>query len=223
MTHVPLGLLVVVAMVGIALAAALSAGEVAVGRVTLAAVTELLAERHPAAERVRRLVEQRRRVASSAAFVRLLGEMTATVCITLVVASSGLAWGWVLLVAGTVCAAVAYLLVRASPRTVGRQHPLTVLTVLSRLLVAVSGAVFGAGAGDGGAAFTAPPYVPAGILERRDDPLERRGHRTAPLTASSTAATSAAASAASAARRSASRRPRTRVPLRVASICAFVR
>ncbi|MGV8977394.1 MAG: hemolysin family protein [Cellulomonas sp.] len=143
MTHVPLGLLVVVAVLGITLAAALSAGEVAVGRVTLAAVTELLAGRHPAAERVRRLVEQRRRVASSAAFVRLLGEMTATVCITLVVAATGLAWGWVLLVAGFVCAAVAYLLVRVSPRTVGRQHPLAVLTVLSRLLLGVSSAVGG--------------------------------------------------------------------------------
>ncbi|HEY5554587.1 MAG TPA: hemolysin family protein [Cellulomonas sp.] len=146
MTNVPLGLLVLVAVLGIALAAALSAGEVAVGRVTLAAVTELLAERHPAAERVRRLVEQRRRVSSSAAFVRLLGEMTATVCITLVVAATGLAWGWVLLVAGVVCAAVAYLLVRVSPRTVGRQHPLAVLTVLSRLLLAVSRAVPTSGA-----------------------------------------------------------------------------
>ena len=143
MTSVPLGLLVLVAVLGIALAAALSAGEVAVGRVTLAAVTELLAGRHPAAERVRRLVEQRRRVSSSAAFVRLLGEMTATVCITLVVAATGLAWGWVLLVAGVVCAAVAYLLVRVSPRTVGRQHPLAVLTVLSRLLLGVSRAVGG--------------------------------------------------------------------------------
>jgi CBS domain containing-hemolysin-like protein len=92
---------------------------------------------------VRHLVEQRRRVASSAAFVRLLGEMTATVCITLVVAATGLAWGWVLLVAGVVCAAVAYLLVRVSPRTVGRQHPVTVLTVLSRPLLAVSRAVGG--------------------------------------------------------------------------------
>jgi CBS domain containing-hemolysin-like protein len=143
MTDVPLGLLIALAILGIAVAAALSAGEVAVGRVTLAAVTELVADQHPAAERVRQLVAQRRRVASSAAFIRILGEMTATVCITLVVAATGLPWGWVLLVAGVVCAAVAYLLVRVSPRTVGRQHPVMVLKVLSRLLLAVSSAVGG--------------------------------------------------------------------------------
>jgi len=143
MNDVPLGFLVAVALIGIVLAAAMSAGEVAVVRITRAAVTELIAERHPAAERVRRLVEQRRRVASSAAFVRLLAEMTATVCITLVVAAAGHAWWLVLIVSIVVCAGVAYLLVRVSPRTVGRQHPARVLTTLSQLLLGVSAGVGG--------------------------------------------------------------------------------
>lgn len=134
MTDIPVGLLVVLAVVGIALAAALSAGEVAVVRVTRAAVTELFADRRPGAERVHRLIERPGEVASSAAFVRLLAEMTATVCLTLVVASRPLAWWAVLLLAGALCALVAYLLVRVSPRTFGRQHPVTVLVGLAPLL-----------------------------------------------------------------------------------------
>jgi CBS domain containing-hemolysin-like protein len=134
MTDIPVGLLLVLALVGISFAAALSAGEVAVVRITRAAVTELFAERHAAAERVRRLAEHPGEVASSAAFVRLLAEMTATVCLTLVVASLPLAWWLVLLVAGAGCALVAYLLVRVSPRTFGRRHPVTVLLTLGPLI-----------------------------------------------------------------------------------------
>ncbi|MFI2752470.1 hemolysin family protein [Cellulomonas sp. P22] len=143
MTEPPVGLLVAVAFVGIVLAAALSAGEVAVLRVSRSAVSELFATRHAAAERVQKLLEHPVRVSSSAAFVRLIGEMTATVCITLVVASSGWPWWVVLVVAGAVCALVAFLLVRVSPRTVGRQHPVAVLVTLSRLLVGVSAVVGG--------------------------------------------------------------------------------
>lgn len=143
MTQPPIGLLVTLAVVGIVLAAALSASEVAVLRVTRAAVAELYTTRHAAADRVRKLVEHPVRVSSSAAFVRLLGEMTATVCLTLIVASTGWPWYVVLVVAGVLCALVAYLLVRVSPRTLGRQHPMTVLVAFSRLLLVVSAVVGG--------------------------------------------------------------------------------
>ncbi|MDM8084126.1 hemolysin family protein [Cellulomonas cellasea] len=143
MTQPPIGLLVTLALVGIVLAAALSASEVAVLRVTRAAVAELYTARHAAADRVRKLVEHPVRVSSSAAFVRLLGEMTATVCLTLIVASTGWPWYVVLVVAGVLCALVAYLLVRVSPRTLGRQHPVTVLVAFSRLLLVVSALVGG--------------------------------------------------------------------------------
>ncbi len=143
MTQPPVGLLLVLAVVGILLAAALSASEVAVLRVTRAAVTELYSTRHAAADRVRKVVEHPVRVSSSAAFVRLLCEMTATVCLTLIVASSGWPWWTVLIVAGVLCALVAYLLVRVSPRTLGRQHPVTVLVAFSRLLLVVSTVVGG--------------------------------------------------------------------------------
>jgi CBS domain containing-hemolysin-like protein len=85
-------------------------------------------------------------VASAAAFVRLLAEMTATVCLTLTVGSTGLAWWAVLLVALAVCGLVAFLLVRVSPRTIGRQHPVATVTRLSRLLVAVTAVAGGLGA-----------------------------------------------------------------------------
>jgi len=138
MTDVPVALLVVVALASILSAAALSAGEVAVLRVSRAAVTELAAERHPASDRVRRLVEDSGRVASAAAFVRLLAEMVATVGITLVVASGSLPWWAVALVSVAICALVAYLLVRVSPRTIGRRHSLSTLVLLSGPLLAVT-------------------------------------------------------------------------------------
>lgn len=134
----PLALLVALVVAGIVLAALLSAGEVAVARVTRAQATELVAERHPAAARVIRLVEHAGAVSSSAAFVRLVSEMTATVSLTLAV--SELEWPWwaVLLVSLAGCAALAFLLVRVSPRSIGRRHPVRTLTVLSRLLTAVA-------------------------------------------------------------------------------------
>ncbi|WP_426592505.1 hemolysin family protein [Cellulomonas sp. McL0617] len=138
MTDVPVALLVLLAVLGIAAAAALSAGEIAVVRVSRAAVTELTADRHPAARRVRALTEHPTRVAAAAAFVRLLLEMTATVCITLAVSSSDLAWWAVLLISVALCGLVAFLLVRASPRTLGRRHPVRTLTLLSGPLVAVT-------------------------------------------------------------------------------------
>ncbi|WP_051640098.1 hemolysin family protein [Cellulomonas sp. URHE0023] len=138
MTDAPVALLVVLAVLGIAAAAALSAGEIAVVRVSRAAVTELVAERHPAAGRVRALTEHPNRVAAAAAFVRLFMEMTATVCITLGVGSGELPWWAVLLVSVALCGLVALLLVRASPRTFGRRHPVRTLAALSRPLVVVT-------------------------------------------------------------------------------------
>jgi len=141
MTDVPVTLLIVLALAAVLAAAALSAGEVAVQRVTRAAATELAAERHPAADRVRRLIEHPSRVAAAAAFVRLLLEMVGTVAITLVVASGSLPWWGVGVVAVAIGAAVAYLLVRLSPRTIGRRHPVRTLAVMSGPLLAVTALV----------------------------------------------------------------------------------
>jgi CBS domain containing-hemolysin-like protein len=136
--NAPLALLVVLTVLGLILAALLSAGEVAVARVTRAQATELVAEHHPAAWRVVRLVDHAAAVSSSAAFVRLVSEMLATVCLTLAIAESHWSWWGVLLVALAACAALAFLLVRVSPRTIGRRHPVRTLVVLSRPLAAVT-------------------------------------------------------------------------------------
>ena len=123
MSDEPVALLVLLAVLGIAGAAALSAGEVAVNRVSRAAVTELVAERHPAADRVRALVEHPVRVTAAASFVRLLLEMTATVCIVLAVAAGSWAWWVVLLVSVALCGLVAFVFVRVSPRSLRPRPP----------------------------------------------------------------------------------------------------
>jgi len=130
----PVALLVVVAVVGTVLAALLSAGEVAVLRVTRAAVTELVAQRHRSADRILALVEHPQRVASAASFFRLVAEMLAIVCLTVVLAASDLPWWGVLLGGLALSVLVAFLLVRLSPRTIGRRNPVRVLTALVGLL-----------------------------------------------------------------------------------------
>ena len=145
MNGIPVVLLVAVALFGIVLAAALSAGEVAVLRVTRARVEALESERPGAAARVRRLVDDPARVAAAAAFVRLLAEMTATVCLTLAISAGSLSWWATALLAIAACAVVAYLLVRVSPRSMGRRHPVGVLASLSRLLLVVTAVAGGVG------------------------------------------------------------------------------
>lgn len=145
MSDVPVALLVTVAVAGIVLAATLSAGEVAVLRVTRARVAELEAERPGVAARVRRLVEDPTRVAQAASFVRLLGEMTATVSITLAISAGSLSWWATALLAVAACAVVAFLLVRVSPRSTARRHPVGVLAALSRLLLVTTALAGGVG------------------------------------------------------------------------------
>lgn len=144
MSDVPVALLVVVAVLGTVLAALLSAGEVAVLRVTRAAVTELVAQRHRSADRILTLVEHPQRVASAASFFRLVAEMLAIVCLTVVVAATDLPWWGVLLGGLALSVLVAFLLVRLSPRTIGRRNPVRVLTALVgllRLVTALAGPV----------------------------------------------------------------------------------
>jgi len=123
MSAAPVGLLITVATAGFVLAALLSAGEAAVLRVTRSAVSELVTEGHPWAGRVRRLATEPARTASSAAFVRLVAEMTATTCITLALGAGTLPWWQVLLLSVIVSGLIALVIVRISPRTLGRKQP----------------------------------------------------------------------------------------------------
>jgi CBS domain containing-hemolysin-like protein len=131
------GLLAALTVLAVLVAALLSAGEAAVLRIGRNAVADLLTARHPAAERVRRLAEDRGAVAGSAAVVRLLCEMLAAVCLTLAIAASDLAWSLELVIAVAACAFLTVVLARLSPRSLGHRYPRQVLVATSRLLLGV--------------------------------------------------------------------------------------
>ncbi len=137
MSGVPVGLLAALTLLAVLLAASLSAGEAAVLRIGRHAVADLLAARHPAAERVRRLAEDRAAVSGAAAVVRLLCEMLAAVCLTLAVAASDLTWSLELVIAVAACAFLTVVLARLSPRSLGHRYPRQVLVATSRLLLGV--------------------------------------------------------------------------------------
>lgn len=137
MSGVPVGLLATLTVVAVLVAAVLSAGEAAVLRIGRNAVADLLAARHPSAERVRRLAEDRVAVAGSASVVRLLCEMLAAVCLTLAIAASDLVWSVELVIAVLACAFLTVVLARLSPRSLGHRYPGAVLAATSRLLVGV--------------------------------------------------------------------------------------
>lgn len=133
----PVGLLIVLAVSGITLAALLSAGEAAVIRVSRSAVSEIVENRKDLARRIRRLTSDPGQTAASAAFIRVFAEMLATACITICLAAVLSLWWLVLLLAVVLSALVALVLVRISPRTIGQHRPAQTLVVLSGLLSVV--------------------------------------------------------------------------------------
>ncbi|GAA3209132.1 hemolysin family protein [Oerskovia jenensis] len=154
MTEVPVALLLVLAVVGVVLAGALGAGEAAVMRVTRAAVTEAAAEAEagaasggahggaaspppPRVVRVRRvqaLTEDPPHTAASLAFLRVVAEMLAAACVTLLVLAWLDDWWQALLAALLFAVLVALVFARVAPRALGRQHPVRVLLTLSGVL-----------------------------------------------------------------------------------------
>jgi len=136
MSDVPVPALLAGATLGIVLAALLSSGEVAVQRVTRSSMAEVAEGGTKAGRRAAALVVDPRRTASAAAFWRIVAEMTATACITLSLEHALDVWWHVLGLAVIVSSLVALVLVRLSPRSLGRRHPASVLVALGPLLVA---------------------------------------------------------------------------------------
>jgi len=153
MTEVPVALLLVLSVVGVVLAGALGAGEAAVMRVTRAAVAEAAAEAEsgdprgsggpaggplpPRVVRVRRvqaLTEDPPHTAASLAFLRVVAEMLAAACVTLLVVTRLDEWWQALLASLLFAVAVALGFARVAPRALGRQHPVRVLLTLSGVL-----------------------------------------------------------------------------------------
>ena len=132
MTGAPVDLLVTVAVVAVLLAALLSAGETAVLRTAPGA----WAAGRPRAEdsRVPALLADAGRTAAAATGLGVVFEAIATVCVTVALASTGLTWWQVLLLALLVIAALSLFVVRALPRTLGRRFADGTLVVTASLL-----------------------------------------------------------------------------------------
>lgn len=134
LSDVPVAALVVVALIGITLAALLSAGEVAVVSASRASVADLIARKPDKARRIARLVDNRSQVAAIASFARVCAEMVATTCITIALSTVFDRWWVVVIVSVFLSVLVALVLVRISPRSIGRYNPAKVLSGLSGLL-----------------------------------------------------------------------------------------
>lgn len=136
MTGVPVGTLLAVAALLVVPAALLSAGETALLRVSRSALADLTASDAPAGRRLQRTAADHHRTASAAALVRVLLEAVAAVALTLALSATGLLWWQVLVLAAVLVTAVAVVLVRHLPRTLGRRHPVGTLLLTSGWLSA---------------------------------------------------------------------------------------
>ena len=136
--QVPEILLGVLAVLGIALGALLSAAESALQRITRAAVAEMRQEGRRRADAVDRVVADRQAALPAVSFARVLAEMVAAVCLTLLVADLLPRWWQVLLVAVAISALLVTLVVGLSPRELGRRHPEDVLHALSGVVLGLT-------------------------------------------------------------------------------------
>ena len=127
----PVGVLITVAILGIITAAAMSAGEAAVTKISRSAVAEQIAKKPQHADRLAALTEDAAVTAGSIAFARLVAEMVATACITVSLTTVVSSWWLVIALATVISAVVALVLVRISPRSLGQAYPGAVLSFLS--------------------------------------------------------------------------------------------
>ncbi len=143
MSGEPVALLAALSVLMVALAAALSAGEAAVLRVTRAAVTEAAggddtsSAPSPTGRRALALLADPAATVRSVGFVRVVAEVAAITCLTLLVAAWLEPWWQVLLVALVVSFVVGLLVVRVSPRSLGRRYAVRVLLALSGFLTGI--------------------------------------------------------------------------------------
>ncbi|GAA2246238.1 hemolysin family protein [Rarobacter faecitabidus] len=132
----PIELLFLLALAGNVLAALLSAGEAATLRASRSQVADLIARKPNAEARLNRISADPQRTASAAALVRVISETIAAVCLTVAIGALVDAWWLVLIIASGVSIVIALLLVRVSPRTIGRNRPGSTLGWASGLLSA---------------------------------------------------------------------------------------
>ncbi len=134
MSGAPIGALILAVVLGNVLAALLSAGEAAILRASRGMVTELIEARPRRRERFEKIMADPQRTASSAALIRVVSETVAAVCLTVAIAALVDSWWLILLVAIVGSVIIALLVVRVSPRTIGRHRPTATLGWSSGLL-----------------------------------------------------------------------------------------
>jgi len=122
-TSVPSGLLLFIAVVLVVAAGLLAATEAALARLTRSATARMVADQRRGAEALQAVVADPARAINVSIFLRVAAESAAAVCVTLVLASViDAGWVAVLAVSAAVMAAVSFVLVGVSPRTIGSQH-----------------------------------------------------------------------------------------------------
>ena len=136
--QVPEGLLAVLTLVGIGIGGTLSAAEAALHRITRAAVAEMRHQGRPNADAVERIIDNRPAAVKGVAFFRLLAEMVAAVCLTLLIADLLPRWWQVLVASVAVTAVIVAFVVGASPRELGRREPDRVLHALAGVVTVLT-------------------------------------------------------------------------------------
>jgi CBS domain containing-hemolysin-like protein len=177
-SSVPSGLLITIAVLLVVSASFLAATEAALGRVTRPQTARLVADRRRGSVALQAVVADPARVTNVSIFLRVTAESAAAVCVTLVLAAAiDSGWVAVLLVSAAVMAAVSFVLVGVSPRTLGSQHAETVgllaagpLRAAARLLGPVAqGFVVLGNAVTPGRGFREGPFASEGELREMVD------------------------------------------------------
>ncbi|MYW93193.1 HlyC/CorC family transporter [Amycolatopsis rubida] len=174
---------VVIAVTLVLLAGVFAAADAAVGTVSQARVDGLVRTGRVGARQLAAVVAERRRHINLLLLLRLACELTATVLVTV----AFVAWFdrlWLaILVSAVVMVVVSYVLIGVGPRTIGRQHPYrvgtivagpvralgTVLGPLSRLLIVLGNAI------TPGRGFREGPFTSEVELRELVDLAQERG------------------------------------------------
>ncbi len=132
---VPVFWLAFLAICTIAASALLSAGEEAGRAVTRAAAADAVTEGRKRASAIEKIAEDPQPAVRTAAYLRLVMEMTGAASITLIALTVFHRWWSVLIAAVVVSALVMLLVVGASPRSFGRRNPVRVLTFMAPFML----------------------------------------------------------------------------------------
>lgn len=132
-TGTPVILLGLIAVVGVAMVAVLTASEAAISRLTRAHVAELKQEGRPNADACSTILDRRHESLLGINFARALSEITTAVAVTLLVADILPSWWSVLLVAIALVGILEGLLM-GSPRELGRRNPAATAHALATLI-----------------------------------------------------------------------------------------